>query len=71
MSTVQTIPITCEECGKKVPPDRGGMCSVCHRLLCTRHLHGLWGGLGVFSLRPAVCLRCRAEQKNEKDSRPL
>ncbi len=49
----------CEQCHLPFTPLGGGMCSVCKRMLCQRHLFGLSSGFALRRPGPIVCGRCR------------
>lgn len=48
----------CEQCHLPFMPLGGGMCSVCKRMLCKRHLLGLTGRFGLKRPARIVCKRC-------------
>lgn len=54
----------CDQCRSRFEPSRGGVCSVCQRILCGEHLHGSWAHRLSVELwgRPAVCVECRARR---------
>lgn len=67
---LQTRPATCEECQDEFPPQGGGICGRCGRLLCAWHLHGFGGVLRQFFRRSStlaedgpLCVRCRGQDK--------
>ena len=49
----------CEQCQLPFRSLAGGMCSVCKRMLCKRHLLGLTGRFGLKRPARIVCKRCR------------
>jgi hypothetical protein len=55
-----TVPFRCVECRAEFPPQGGGHCAKCGRLLCLRHLFGV---LGKLAAEPdeRVCVQCRSQ----------
>ncbi len=49
----------CEQCQLPFMLLGGGMCSVCKRMLCKRHLFGLSGRFALTRPGPIVCRKCR------------
>lgn len=51
----------CDECNRRFPINKGGVCEKCRRILCPRHLHGsLLHRVQVAFGAPIHCVRCRA-----------
>jgi hypothetical protein len=50
----------CDQCNVTFDPYKGGVCSVCKRVLCSRHLHpSLVHRLLAYAGLPSTCLECR------------
>lgn len=68
-----SIQATCQECDRSFPPQEGGICGRCGRLLCGWHLHGFGGSLrqlfrGGAGGEQVICVRCGREPS--RDSPP-
>ena len=51
----------CEVCGRRFDLMKGGICELCRRILCERHLHGSWVRRIIADVRGThLCVECRA-----------
>ena len=54
------ISTDCDQCGGRVDLLKGGVCSLCRKILCYRDLHGSWLRRLLTDLgTPVVCVQCR------------
>ena len=70
ISSMQSMPLICQECGKQFALKAGGVCKQCRRTLCATHLSGRFGFLHLYRQTSPVCIRCKeAEETRLKNER--
>ena len=60
------IPFICAKCGGPFSPSEGGLCTVCHRPFCRRHLGVAQVVMRAAKKREPVkprCEECRAKER--------
>ena len=63
-----SIPFICEKCRTSFEPQDGGICSICGRVLCRRHLLG-WDLTGFYLSKrkgQPICVECREKEKRKR-----
>ena len=61
-----TIRFKCDMCKSEFDPSDGGICQVCKKLLCSKHLLGFWGHL--LDTEQPICPECIRKEQNKKDN---
>jgi len=66
MLSKATMPFKCDKCESDFAPDNGGICRVCKRLLCSRHLFGFMRINLIFYNKQPICPECFKKELKKK-----
>ena len=66
MMTKATIRFKCDKCNSDFDPSHGGICRICKRLLCSKHLLGFWRINLKLDNKQPICPECIKKERNKK-----